>query len=168
MGGLGLNVTTKQDIADKVIDGTGDTGVLFQLAADGSTLSRVKMTNVAAGDTVSYGKHGIYAKGRNLTLQDIDISCSSYCASGVSLRHDGAVLNRFKISGAGIPISYYETTGSVPGTVTVENGSAAFPGDTGAWVSLDDASMVHEHFVFKNVSFTGNGAFLKVDLAHFA
>src|SRR5436309_5788810 len=125
MGGLGLNVTTKQDIADKVIDGTGDTGVLFQMNSDGSTLSRVKMTNVAAGNTVSYGKHGIYAKAHNLTLQDLDISCSSNCASGVSLRHDGAVLNRFKISGAGIAVSYYETSGSVAGTVTVENGRAS-------------------------------------------
>jgi hypothetical protein len=167
MGGLGLNVMTKQDISDKIIDGTGDSGVLFQIAADGSTLSRVKMTNVAAGDTVSYGKHGIYAKGRNLTMQDIDVSCSRYCGSGVSLRHDGALLDRFRITGAGTPISYFETTGSVPGTVTVENGSATFPGDTAVWISLDDAPMVHEHFVFKNVSFTGNGAFLKVDLPHF-
>lgn len=167
MGGLGVNVTTKQDVHDVVIDGTGDSGVLFQLNADGSSLSRVKMTRVAAGNSASYGKHGIYAKGRNLTLQDIDVSCSSYCASGISLRHDGALLNRFKVVGAPEALTYYETTGSVTGgTITIENGSGSFTGDTAIWVSVDDATRVYDqHFVITNVSFTGSGAFMKVDKA---
>ena len=136
MSGLGMNITSLQNISDKVIDGTGDTGVLFQLNAGGSSMNRVRMTGVAAGNAVSYGKHGIYGKAPGLTLQDLDISCSSYCASVVSLRYDGAQLRRFKLSGAPHAITYYETS-TTAGTVTIENGSGSFTGDTAIWMDAE-------------------------------
>ncbi len=169
MSGLGINVTTKQDIADKVIDGTGDTGVLFQSNGTGSSMSRIKMSRVAAGNSVAYGKHGVYGKVSNLSLQDMDISCSSYCASGISFRYDGATLNRFKVSGAPHAITYYETS-TTPGVVTIKNGSGSFTSDTAIWVDAetDYTQKVIQKFVITNVSFNGNGAFMKVASARFA
>jgi hypothetical protein len=170
MGSMGINVIGRQDIADKVIDGTGDTGVIFEPGSDGSTLSRVKMTRIAAGDSVSWGKHGIYAKARNLLIQDADISCSSYCASDISLRFDGDHVNRFRVTGAALALTYYEES-FTPGTVTVENGSGTFTSDTAIWMDNDPdygTPKVIQHFVFRNLSFTGPGAFMKVASGHFA
>ncbi|MBX4201908.1 hypothetical protein KW803_03410, partial [Candidatus Saccharibacteria bacterium] len=169
MSGLGLNITTQQNISDKVIDGTGDTGVLFQLNAGGSTMNRVKMTRVAAGNSATFGKHGIYGKVPNLVLQDIDISCSANCASAVSLRYNGAQLRRFILSGAPHAITYYETS-TTAGTVTIENGSGSFTGDTAIWMDAetDYTQQVIQRFVIKNVSFTGNGVFMDVADSRFA
>jgi len=161
--GLGLNVTTLQHYADYVIDGTGETAVLFQLNAGGSSLKRARLLRVAVGNSVTYGKHAVYGKAPGLLLEDIVAECTANCASGLSMRFDGAVVRRFSVSGAPHAITYYETS-SVAGTVLFEDGVCSFTADTGVWVApeTDYQTKVRQAFTFKRVAMTGPGAFMKV------
>lgn len=161
--GLGLNVTTRRDIEDVSIDGTGDTGVLFQKDAGGSSLVRCRMVNVAAANAVSYGKHAIYGKAPNLTISDVYASCSSYCASGFSMRMTGAVVRRSEVLGAPHALTYYETS-TDRGEVLFEDVRGRFRGDTAVWMDaeVDYTQYVVQHFTFRRVAMEGNGAFLKV------
>lgn len=165
--GLGVNVTTQQAIHDIALNGSGDSAVLFQLNAGGSTADRLSLLNVASLNAVSYGKHGIYAKAQNLTLRDIDITCSGAAASGLSMREAGLLAQRFTIgrSGSGRPpiaLSYYETV-STEGTVTCEH-MIVYCSDTVIWLSYDtDTSSVHQNFVFRDIQAFGPAWFLRVD-----
>lgn len=159
--GLGINVTTQRAITDYVIDTTGDTGVLFQLAAGGSSLQRVQMRNIAKLNTVTYGKHAVYGKAANLLLEDIDADCSPYCASCFSLRYDGAILRRFRANGAPHAITYYETS-SNPGQVLIEHGTGTFTNaDTGIWMDAETfyQQVIRQAFTIRDVHLAGPGRF---------
>ena len=162
---LGVNVTTKQDVHDKIIDGTGDSGILFQKDAHGSSAKRIVMKRVGELNAVSYGKHAIYGKARDLLMEDIEAHCSSKCASGFSLRFDGAILRDSSIEGASHAISYYETS-SVRGQVLVERVTGSFTGDTAIWMDaeVDYQNQIYQSFIFRGVKFTGKSgaAFLKI------
>lgn len=162
--GVGVNVTSREDLTDIIIDGTGDTGVLFQKNAGGSTLRRVVMRNVAATNQVSWGKHAIYGKAPDLTLENIDAQCSRYCASGFSLRFNGATVRDSKVTGAGFAITYFETT-NVKGKVIVENVEGDFRNDTAIWMDAetDYQSAIYQGFEFRGVNFWGpSDFFLKI------
>jgi hypothetical protein len=158
--GLGKNYTTRGDYHDLVVDGTGDTAVLFQPGAAGSSLERTRLLRCCIGNSVSYGKHAIYAKAANLLIEDIYAECASPAASGFSLRYDGAVLRRSEVHGAPHAITYYETSKKA-GTVLVEDVRGSFRGDTGVWAALDSEPRVLQAFTFRRVDLTGNGAFMK-------
>lgn len=161
---LGKNVTSRQDIHDLIVDGCGDTAVLFQGNAGGSTLKRARLLRVANTNAVSWGKHGIYGKAPNLTIEDLVVECSSYCASGISMRFDGATVKRFTVKGAPHAITYYETSAKA-GQVLFEDGDCSFTGSTGIWIypETDYQQTVRQAFTFRRVKMIGQGAFMKVD-----
>lgn len=158
--GVGVNVTSREDLTDLIIDGTGDTGVLFQKNAGGSTLRRVVMKNVAATNQVSWGKHAVYGKAPDLTIENIDAQCSRYAASGFSLRFNGAVVRNCKVTGAGFAITYFETS-NIRGKVIVEDVTGDFRNDTAIWMDAetDYQSAVYQSFEFRRVHFTGGSDF---------
>jgi len=167
--GLGLNVTTVQLVHDLVVDGCGDTAVLFQLAAAGSSLKRARLSRVAALNSVNYGKHGIYGKVRGLLIEDLVCVCSSFAASGVSFRYDGAVMRRFNISGAPHALTYYEES-TTKGTVLFEDGDCSFRGDTAVWMDTNSAGPIVQAFTFRRMNMTGAAgtAFMKVQAGVFS
>ena len=165
--GLGLNVTTTQTLTDYYIDGTGDSAILFQLSGNGSSMTRCKIRRAAVFNSVGYGKHGVYGSQRNLTLQDMDVQCSSYCASGLSMRFDGAIVRRFLVSGAPHALTYYDSAPVDYSDILFEDGTASFTGDTGVWIDAqtDYRATCKQDFVFRRIAMTGSGAFLKVSAA---
>jgi hypothetical protein len=171
MSGLGLNITTKTDTANIIIDGTGDSGVLFQKDAGGSTLRNCTMRRVAAGNSVTWAKHGVYGKAPNLYLENVDIDCSQYATSGMSMRFNGITVKGFSISGLhSHAITYYETS-TIPGAVWFENGNCVFSADTGIWIDTEGSiglpTEVIQTFMFKNIDMHGDGVFLKASVRCF-
>lgn len=158
--GLGRNYTGMVTAQDLVIDGTGDTAVLFQPGAANSVLRRARLLRCCIGNSVSYGKHAIYAKARDLTIEDVYAECASPAASGFSLRYDGAVLRRSEVHGAPHALTYYETS-KVAGAVLVEDVRGSFRGDTGVWAALDSEPRVLQAFTFRRVHLIGQGEFMK-------
>jgi hypothetical protein len=166
---LAVNVTTLQHVTDLIVDGCGDTAVLFQLNSNGASLKRARLLRVAALNAVTYGKHAIYGKARDLLIEDVVAECSQYAASGFSMRYNGAVCRRFNISGAAHAISFYDSS-SVAGTVLFEDGDCSFTGDTGVWMApeTDYRANIIQAFTFRRVNMTGPGAFMKVQSGTFA
>lgn len=161
--GVGANITTLQHVYDLIVDGCGDTAVLFQMNAGGSSLKRARLLRVAAGNSVTYGKHAVYGKAPNLTVEDLVAECSAYCASGLSMRYDGATVRRFSVKGAPHAITYYETS-KTRGAVLFEDGTCDFRGDTGVWMApeTDYTTQIIQAFTVRRISMTGSGAFMKV------
>ena len=160
--GLGKNYTSKVAATDLIVDGSGDTAVLFQPGAAGSSLKRARLLRCAAGNSVSWGKHAIYGKAADLLIEDVYAECASPCASGFSLRYDGAVVRRCEIKGAPHAITYYETS-TKAGAVLLEDVRGSFRGDTGVWMDAetDYTSKVIQAFTFRRVAMVGPGAFMK-------
>lgn len=162
---VGVEVTSRQDLVNYLIDTTGDSGIIFERDAAGSTANRIVMRNIALTNAVPWGKHGIYGKVPNLTLTDLDIQCSRFCASGISLRFHGAHVDGFKVSGAPHAVTYYETD-FADGDITLIGGDCAFDADTGVWIDIEGSPQypqtVTRHFLFHQVSMSGPGAYLKV------
>ncbi len=162
---LGLNVLTRTDVADYLIDGTGETGVLFQGAvnshtADGSTIRNVTMRRIGEFNSVAYGKHGIYGKATGLVGENIDMSLSQYCADGLSARFP-STWRKFKITGQHQhAITYYET-GSVKGNVLFEDFDGTFNSpDAAVWVDRESnyQQFVVADFTFRRVALAGPSA----------
>jgi hypothetical protein len=65
----------------------GDDGLLIQGAQ--ATIDTNTITDTGWNPAITYGKHGIYAKGPNVTIANNDIS-SDTNGSGISLRYGGA------------------------------------------------------------------------------
>lgn len=153
-------------VKDTLVNGGGDSTVIIQPNAIGSVVSRVQLYDVANLNSVPYGKHGIYGKARGLLLEDVDVTCSKYAASGVSLRFDGAVLQRSLIGreASGRPfigVSYYETS-DVAGTVTISQ-AKIYASDVPIWITNESSyqSLVRQQFVIRDVeSFSPGSYFL--------
>lgn len=159
--GLGVNNTSYTQRTDYVIDGTGDTGLLYQFSAsDGSTAGRFRMRRIGALASLSYGVHGVYGKAANLLLEDFDIQATKN--SLFSMRYPCTV-RRFIGSGAYSALTYYETSPVFGSTVLFEDGNVSFTGDTGFWVDAetDYQPTWHQNFIFRRVWMTGPGAFAK-------
>lgn len=158
-------------LTDYVIDGGGDTPVLIQPGAPGSTLQRIRVTNVGATPTVGWAIHALYAKALNVTVEDIWASTSpNVKAECFSLRMAGATLRRFHGEGQHAHlISYFEEK-QPDGTVRVgdvlgEHGDGTYSGDTAIWLAVNSAPYCAQRFIFRDLHPTGPGAFfVRADL----
>lgn len=165
---IGLNIQSNGgSYSDYSMDGSGDSMVLVGSGgrfAHGVTLRRFKMTNVAAANAVSWGKHGVYLDAYDCLLEDFDISGSSHTGSGISVRMGGTTIRRLKVRNCPQPLSFFDSdTGQTDGSCLVEDADLAFPGDTAIWCDAQDdfKTTFDMKLTFRNVSATGSGAFLK-------
>lgn len=156
--------------SDYVMDaGGGDSSVLCGSGGkfiSGVHLSRFRLGNVAVGNKVSWGKHGVYADCFNSIFEDFEIHGSSHAANGFSIRMGGCRFSRAVIDGCSFPVGIFDSdTGQSDGTVLVEDVTGAFHGDTAVWcdAQLDFKNTFDLKVTFLRCAMTGPGAFLKVE-----
>lgn len=161
----GPGATTKR--TDFEITRGGETAVMVLPEAPGTTLSRIRAIDVAAGWTSAMSKpHALYAKSLNCTVEDYWASTSPNVQGDCfSLRMAGTVLRRFHGEGAHAHLlGYFQeklADGTMPkGTVLIENGTGTFKGDTAMWIDVNSGPYVEQAFVLRNLDVTGPGAFL--------
>lgn len=162
---LNLYALPGRTYSDYVVDGTGDSAVLLNDTTHGNTIQRFKMTRVAAGNSVTWAKHGVYCKSNGNTLTDFDATASQFASDGISCRMGGNRFQRMAMHGFIFPFAYFEHDDQ-PGVVTVEDFTGDGRSDTAIWG--DDSNgctkpYIKQAFVFRRCWFTVPGAhfFLK-------
>jgi hypothetical protein len=158
--GLGENVQTSEQLHDYSIDGTGDSGVLFQQNAAGSSMSRAKMTRICALPGPGWSTHGFYVAVPDVTLSDIDCSVTPgpHVGQVFSVRHGGFQLSRARVDGAPHILGFFEED-TTSGDVFAEYVRGSFTDDCAIWL---DSSVSGRNFVFKDWDVTGTGVAVKV------
>lgn len=167
--GILLNIQTNgATYADYAMDaGGGDSSVLIGSGGNfkhGVTLQRMRMRQVASGNKVSYGKHGVYCDAYDVTMEDMDIQCSNRAANGISVRLGGTHVNRTRISGASFVFGFFDSdTGQSGAECLLENVIGSNAADTCIWCDAQDdfKTTFDMKLRFRNVHLTGSPAFLK-------
>lgn len=173
--GIGLNIGAGAELTyrDYVIDDTGDSAVIVEAVGPaGVTLERLRLTNVAKRAAVSWGKHGVYAKNRDITIRDLYASNGGYAADGVSAREPGLLVERFECWGFSFPVAYFDEGQPAGKPLVFRHGKGDTKLDTAVWVDINQthATMVLQSFEFEDVHFTGpaTAAFLRCEAGKFA
>jgi hypothetical protein len=105
-------------IEDNVIEHVGDSGLI--LNGSGDVVSGNTIRDVGWNPALDYGKHGIYAKGPRLTVEDNTITGFPN-GSGISLRSRDALVTGNRISSGAIGISFYREDSSAGTSQLVDN-----------------------------------------------
>lgn len=167
--GVGVNLYNSSSpmvVQDTVVVDGGDSAYLIQPGAPGRTLQRCQAANVAAGNAVTYGKHAVYAKAPNVTVEDFYATASKYAANGLSVRFGGFHGERCQLDGFPIPLAIFADD-VTPSTVQWIDVRGAFT-DTGVWLDCDEAARMVYTVGLSNVALTGPGKFLAANTANFA
>jgi hypothetical protein len=167
---IGLNARSPAAVSDYRIIDSGDSSVILHEEAHGSSVRRFEIVRAGAGNTVEWGKHGVYVKVRDAVLEDIRVSASEHAADCVTLRMAGTVVRRFVCDGAPPHVAtYYQESdlGSgayTSGIVELRHGRGTFRGNAAFWVALNGAATVRQAFVFHDIHVVGpeEAAFLRV------
>jgi Right handed beta helix region len=145
---IGILVSNPRDsgwtIERNTISHTGDSGVITV----GHDLAFVGNTILDTGEDASipYGKHGVYAKGPNLTFRDNVIR--RFSADGISLRYHDATVVGNEISDGPIGIAWFQNDPSGTGTTRILANRISATRDSGIYVSPEDAAgSTRESFV---------------------
>jgi parallel beta-helix repeat protein len=105
---LGIQPVRSDDanwlIENNVIDNAGDSGIL--LHGSGHTVVGNTITNTGRNSSISYGKHGVYSRSANVTIQDNVIR--KFQSAGVSVRYRNSAVVGNRISGGAIGISWFQ------------------------------------------------------------
>lgn len=117
---INAHSSSVETFTDYVINGTGDSAVLFQPPSHDNVMRRVTMTRVAAGNSVPQAKHGIYCKARGNLVTDVDMTASQFAVDGLSIRMGNNTFQRIATHGFIFPIAYFEHD-DVAGTVLCED-----------------------------------------------
>lgn len=166
--GIALNIQgSNLTYVDYDIAGSGDSAVLVGSGgrfASNIHLSRFRIRNAAAGNSVTWGKHGAYLDCFNSVIEDFDVNCSQYAANGISVRMGGMVIRRANISGAGFVCGFFDSdTGQSDGTVLIEDVTGSNAADTCIWCDAQDdfKTTFDLKLTFRRVHLSGSPAFLK-------
>ena len=104
---IGVNAPNSGDrswrIADNRIARTGDSGLILE--GSDFTVERNRIARTGTDPRITYGKHGIYAKGARLTLLRNRID--GFVSEGISTRFRDAVIAGNVIEGGEGGIGYY-------------------------------------------------------------
>ena len=138
-----------------IVNGGGDSAFIFG-AKSGDLSPRLcqqcQANNVAAGNAVSYGKHGIYGDA-TITVTDFSATASQYAASGISFRWPNSSVQRANIGSSSAPfnlaLTFYDS-GQGFGTCTVDQVTLFSTNNTAFWASTNpDAGgkTIQQHFI---------------------
>lgn len=169
---LNLNSTSQPRLyQDYVIDDTGDSAVLVQLAAGpGIVLERFHLTNVAKRSAVTWGKHGCYAKAVGITIRDWYASNGGYASDGISARHSALLVERFECWGFAFPVAYFDEGEAAGQPLVFRHGKGDGTSDTAVWMDTNSGTSVAQSFEFEDCHFTGaaTAVFLRCSAGKFA
>ena len=157
---IGINLANRSDVSWRVdhtlIQHTADSGVIT-VAHDSSFVANT-ILDTGESSAITYGKHGIYAKGPGLTITGNTIR--RFSADGISLRYRNAVAQGNTISDGGIGIAWFQDDPTA-GTTSIANNSISNPRSSGIYISSDDdAGATRESFQITGNAITstsGNG-----------
>ena len=117
---IGLSIATHADhdwtITHSSFRHIGDSGLIIWGA--NVSVTRSSIIDTGWNSAVTYGKHGIYLKGRHALIAHNYIA--GFQADGVSLRSDNALVTNNTIRGGSIGIAYYDDDDR-SGTTQVQN-----------------------------------------------
>lgn len=136
-------------IKDNVIEHVGDSGLI--LNGSGDVVSGNTIRDVGWNPALDYGKHGIYAKGPRLVVEDNTISGFPN-GSGISLRSRDALVTGNRISSGAIGVSFYREDRS-PGTSRLIGNHIGPVSTAGFYYSSGGG----ERFVVQRNTFTMDG-----------
>ena len=157
--GVGFNspdIRPGVNAVDVAITGGGDSAFMFGAPRGDSEprlVVRCEALNVASGNTVSYGKHGIYGDA-TIDVSDFRSTPSHAAASGVSFRWGGVNKVRRAVLGEQsnpfpLPITFYDS-GEGFGTTDIDEVTLWASENTAIWASVNPdfgGSIVQQHFL---------------------
>ncbi len=148
---VGINSANTADadwtIADTLVRYTRDSGVI--IVGHDMTLLHDAILDTGQDRSITYPKHGIYAKGPSLTLDRVTIK--RFSANGISLRYRNARVEHSMIASGPIGIAWFQED-SRAGTTTIADNDISGTRASGIYVSPSDAAgSTRESFVI-----TGN------------
>ena len=154
---IGINSANPNDagwtIRNTLIQSTRDSGAII-LGHNFSFLGNT-ILDTGLDSSISYGKHGIYAKSPSITISGNVIR--RFSADGLSLRYRNAVVQGNTISDGPIGIAWFQQDPSA-GSSTVAYNKISNTSSSGIYVSpSDDAGATRESFVIANNTVVGSG-----------
>jgi hypothetical protein len=154
---LGINMANRGDggwrVENTLIQHTGDSGVLT--VGHDSTFTGNSILDTGENTSITYGKHGVYAKGPGLTF--VGNTIRRFSADGLSLRYRNAVARGNTISDGGIGIGWFQQDASA-GSSTIAYNTISNTRSSGIYVSpSDDAGATRESFVIASNTIVGSG-----------
>lgn len=151
---LGVNAPNANDknwtIKKNTITQIGDSGLLIQ--GNNIRIENNVITNVGQNKSITYGKHGVYAKGPNIEVSGNTIA--GFSDSGVSIRYQNDVVTNNLISNGPIGISYFPDSNTGGTSIIAYN---RIGNVTAAGIYLDP-SMVESFVIANNSIQTTTGA----------
>ena len=166
--GIGVNITqANSQIHDYIVQGGGDSAFICEPGSDGTVIQRCQAFNVAAGNAVTWGKHAVYAKAKNLTVQDFTASGSQYAADGLSVRYSGFLGQRCQLDGFDFALAVFADDPTGPVTWRQIRGSSLNT-QTAIWLDVQDSPTNGYDYTIDDVQLTGPGPlFLRANAAVF-
>lgn len=166
------DTTPGAHIHDYVIHGTGDSAIICEPGkSDGALVERIQAYDVAKLNTVTFGKHLLYADGRNITAQDITGTGSAYSASGMSMRYPGFLGQRLQLDGFELFAELFQEVDEA-GTFTLAHGAGAtYNADCGIFLSVNRAKAMTLAGTITDIHLTGVPSarwFLRADSSYAA
>lgn len=153
-------------ILNSTISNTGDSGIIA-LGAD-ITIRGNEITNTGWSTTISWGRHGIYAKGPRMHIENNTIR--GFTGDGISLRFNGDTATGNRISGGPIGIGYFEYADQ-RGLVKIENNTISQVSAAGVYIdntsSGDGTGPTRQSFQIENNTIS-SGAANALDIRHTA
>lgn len=136
---IGVSLANRGDanwvVRNTLIQHTADSGIIS--VAHDSTFDHDTILDSGLSSTITWGKHGIYAKGPNETITNNTIS--GFSADGVSVRYRNAVVANNIISTGGIGIAWFQDD-PLAGLTKITGNTIAATRSSGIYISPDDAA----------------------------
>ena len=143
--GIGINSPNALDarwtITGNTISRIGDSGMIIQ--GSDFTIARNSIVDTGIDTAITYGKHGIYAKGARMRI--LDNTITNFHRNGVSTRYPDAVIEGNNISGGPAGVGYFQDATS-GGTTFIRYNRISDVNDAGIY--LNPGSV--ESFVIAN------------------
>jgi hypothetical protein len=148
--GIGINSGSDADqrwlLKDNRIQRTRDSGII--VVGHNFQISHNRIIDTGTDSSISYGKHGVYAKGSDIWITRNIIR--DFQDDGVSNRFHNAVVKDNSISGGSIGIAWFQSDHRA-GTTYWEGNRIFGTTDAGLYVSpSDEAGPTIESFVIKH------------------
>jgi hypothetical protein len=138
-------------VRGSTIQNTGDSGIFF--LGSGLTATGNTIRDAGTNPGITWPKHGVYAKGPNVTILDNTIAGAQ--TSGVSLRYQNDIVQDNRIAGGQKGIDFNSET-TTPGTTYVLGNTISGTRDTGISISTGSEPL-QESFVIASNTVSGAG-----------
>lgn len=141
-------------IARNTISHIGDSGLIIWSAQ--TVVERNRISDTGWNGAIPWAKHGIYAKGPNMTIRYNTIT--NFGSDGISIRYHSVRAYRNSLSGGAMGFAYFDYD-PVAGTSVIRNNAAANLSVAGFYYAPDagPAGAPRENFVIDGNRFDMNG-----------